>query len=305
MTTEERCSWLDDAVGDLEALERSSGPAIGRRLGAALSLLARMNGGQGLRHALLQPGTTPFVRLVDAAASDLGLRGDPRAGLVGRATVLLYLYVRMQDDLVDEEARVDRPYVYAMEVALARHVALLAEASLSSETQRLRADLMARFARVAADEVDRRAVGEPLPVEALGDKFLPMAVPLVALASIADREALSPDLVAWVQHVGAALQLVNDVLNAAEDHALGRPTSLLAALAPPTRAHQGNALRAAILADPATHAALDRARTTAEHARALAARQHLPGLARIAEGVAASVDRTDARLLGLMLGAAV
>lgn len=305
MTTDESCSWLDDAALDLEALERSSGPAIGRRLGAALALLARMNGGQGLRHALLQPGTTPFVRLVGAAASDLGLATDPRVGLVGRATVLLYLYVRMQDDLVDEEARVDRPYIYAMEVALARHLALLADAGLSGGTQRVRADIMARFARAAAEEVDLRAAGDALPTEVLGDKFLPMAVPLVALASLAGRDDLSAALVVWVQRIGSALQLVNDVLNAAEDHALGRPTALLRSVSPETRAHQGNALRAALLSDPATRAALDHARDAAGQARTLAAALRLPGLAHIADGVAANLDRTETRLLGIMLGAAI
>ena len=143
-------SWLPDAVRDLHALATSPCPAIARRVAPAVERISRMNGGAGASDALMRSGSTPFVRLVDAFAADLGLAGDPRAALIGRSTVLGYLYVRLQDDLVDEEAMVDRASVYAMEAALSAHVDLLAQAGVPAHVFRVRSALMARFAACAA-----------------------------------------------------------------------------------------------------------------------------------------------------------
>ncbi|MFO0547554.1 MAG: hypothetical protein U0271_04145 [Polyangiaceae bacterium] len=305
MTIEETCSWLDEAVRDLELLPTLAGGGVGRRLGAAVARLARMNGGAGLRDAFTRPGTTPFVRLVDAAARDLRLTGDNRVSLIGRSTALLYLYVRLQDDLVDEETVVDRASVFAMEFVLAHHLTMLSQAGLSERAFGVRGEVMASFARVAADEVDLRERGLCLPAERLGDKFLPMAVPLVALASAAGREDLTESLVDWVRAIGGALQQVNDVLNAAEDRALGRPTALLSAVAPEVRALEGNALRAGLLADPATRAALESARHATEEARTRAMSLGLGELAQLAGGVTYNIVRTEERLLAIMLGAPV
>ena len=302
MTTAMTCSWLDEATRDLEMLPPSAGPAVGRRIARAVARLSRINGGSGLGDAFTRPGTTPFVRAIDALAADLGLSGDPRVALVGRATVLLYLYVRMQDDLVDEEEQVDRATVFAMELVLSKHLALLADAGLSHDGQRARSDIMARFADVAADELDLRAEAKALPVERLGDKFLPMAVPLVALASIAGRDAIGDALVSFVQTVGSSLQWINDVLNAAEDRALARPTSLLSAASPETAHLRGNDLRAALLSDPATRTHLDQARRGAERAAEAARALGLPALGAVAAAVASNVSATDGRLLAIMLG---
>ena len=298
------CSWLDDAIGDVEHLVATAGAGAGRRVGVVVSRLERMNGGTSLRDALLRPGSTPFVPLIDALAADLGLAGDPRVARIGRATLLLYVYVRIQDDLVDEEALVDRASVFAMEATLAAHLARLAEAGLPQAAWAARSRVMARFAAVAADEVDARAAGAGLAPERAGEKFLAMAVPLVALASAAGRDALHDDLSTWVVHVGTALQMINDVLNAAEDHAAGRPTAVLAwaraDLA--AAADTPNRVRAALVGHPAVDRALDVAADAAARAWALAERHELPRLADIAAGVAAQVGRTRERLLGLMLG---
>lgn len=303
MTTAMTCSWLHEATRDLEELPASAGPAVGRRVHKAVARLSRINGGSGLGDAFTRPGTTPFVRLIDALAADLGLAGDPRVSLIGRATVLLYLYVRMQDDLVDEEEQVDRATVFAMELVLSKHLALLADAGLSHAGQRARSDIMARFADVAALEMDLRTEIEALPAERLGDKFLPMAVPLVALASIAGRDPIGDALVAWVRTVGSSLQWINDALNAAEDRELARPTSLLCAASPQTAHLRGNDLRAALLSDPATRSNLDRARQEAERAAADARALGLPALGAVAAAVASNVAMTDERLLAIMLGA--
>lgn len=301
MTTGATCSWLPDAVADLEALAAHPNPALARRLGGAVRRLARMNGGSGLLDALGRPGTTPFVALVDAATADLGLAGDERAARIGRATVLLYLYVRLQDDLVDEEELVDRASVYAMEAALSAHLEQLAAAGLPPSGWRARSSLMERFARVAASEVELRAAGRALPAEAAGEKFLAMGVPLVALAALADRPELMAPLTELVIALGNALQMVNDVLNAAEDHMARRPSALLDWLDPPAGL-PGNALRARLLSHPAMARALALAGGEARRAFALCEAHGLPSLRSIAEAVARTAERTSERLLGLMLG---
>jgi hypothetical protein len=301
MHSDTTCSWLDDAVGDLARLGEGVGPALRGRLDAALGRIARMNGAAGVREAFERPGSTPFVRLVDAAAADLGLDGDPRAALIGRATVLAYLYVRLQDDLVDEEALVDRATVFVMEAALSAHLALLAEAQIPREAWQARARLMTRFADTAAQEVDDRHAPDGLPPERSGEKFLAMAVPLVALASLAGRGELHEDLTDLVVHLGVALQMVNDVLNAAEDRAAGRATPLLRWMDAPDGGDV-NAFRAAVLAHPATTRALDLARAEADRAAAIAARRGLGQLSRLARGTRAAIDCTGDRLLGQMLG---
>ncbi len=305
MTTEPTCSWLADAILDLQRL-LDSGPALRRRLAPAIDRIATMNGGTSLADALLRPGTTPFVRLIDATAADLGLTDDPRIELIGRATLMGYLYVRLQDDLVDEETLVDRASVFAMEVALAEHVRLLALAGVPSAFWIERSRIMARFADVAAREVDSRATAVEFPLELCGEKFLGMSVPLVALAALAGRDELGATLIEFVVHVGTTLQLVNDLLNAAEDHASGRTTPVLRWMANALAGTSSlNEVRAVLLAHPAWTRALELARRQADEARMLAVTAGLPRLAQLAEGIARQVERTDQRLLGQVLGVAI
>lgn len=301
MHSDATCSWLDDAARDVARLVDDTEPALQRRLRPLVERIARMNGGDGLRDALLRPGSTPFVRIIDAAALDLGLAGDPRVASIGRATVMSYLYVRLQDDLVDEEALIDRASVYAMEVALAEHLRHLADAGVPAKFWRARSRVMARFAAFAAREVDERGAAEGAPAERHGDKFLPLAVPLLALASLAGRDALHDVLIDHVVHLGAALQVINDVLNAAEDRAAERTTPFLRWLGPLDAPDLG-AFRAAVQAHPATDRALALARAQAGRAASLAAAHELARLAGLAGAVERLVDRTRPRLLGLQLG---
>ncbi len=299
--------WVEQAVGDLERVTREAGPALRRRMEAALARVGAMNGAGSVREALLRPASTPFVRLVDAGARDLGLDGDPRVALIGRSTVLLYLYVRVQDDLVDEPDHVDRASVYAAEAFLAEHLALFAAAVSSPEAMRSRGQIMRRFAEVAAAEVDDRGALDARDEDLAwtGEKFLPMAVPLVGLAIAAGRAELIEDLVALVREIGAALQLVNDVYNVAEDAALARPTPVIRWLREAGVDPGAPALRATLLAHPVCARALDEARRFADAATARARRSGFEELAAVGAQVRAMVDRAPQRLLRLMLGLSV
>lgn len=296
------CSWLPDAVRDLESLAAMPCEPIARRLRPAIGRIAAMNGGAGVRDALTQSGSTPFVRLVDAMAVDVGLAGDPRVALIGRSTVLGYLYVRLQDDLVDEEAWLDRAAVYAMEAVLARHLELLARAGVPASVLCARSRLMTAFAACSAVEYDTRDAADGIAAERSGEKFLGMAVPLVALAALADGESLRGDgeeqLAELVVALGTALQMVNDVLNATDDRAAGRTTPLLRWLG------DGEWSRAALIGHPAVTRALELARESVARAVGIAHGLSLPTVASLAGATRFVIDRTEERLLGHAFGIA-
>jgi hypothetical protein len=293
------CSWLPDAAADLRALVATSCPALARRLGPAVDRISRMNGGNDAPDSLMRSGSTPFVRLIDAFAADLGLADDPRTALIGRSTVLAYLYVRLQDDLVDEEALVDRASVFAMEVALSAHVELLARAEVPVKVWIARSRLMARFAAFAATECDERGHDDGAAAERTGEKFLGMAMPLVALAALAGRDDLEHAATELVVDLGTTLQMLNDILNAPEDHAAKRTTPLLRWLA---ASGVTTVTRAALIGHPVTRRALDIARTAATRATSHAGALGLTHTAELIAETRALVERTSERLLAQILG---
>jgi hypothetical protein len=302
--------WLQEAVAYLTRLATSGGPALQRRLLSALECIGRMNSGTNVADELLRPASTPFISLLDACAADLGLAGDPRVALVGRSTVLLYAYVRIQDNLVDEPQEVDRASTYAAEVLLAEHLSLLARVVAHPRLFMLRGVLMRRFAEVSLAEVDSRGhlENEDAPLDWMGEKFLPMAVPLVALADIAGELRHTETLTAFVIQLGTGLQLVNDVLNVAEDHGSGRTTPLLRWLAKEGSLgeQQGAPLRAVLLAGhPALKRALSEARRHVEAAERLAAAEGLPAMSAVAHATRAHVEQAPERLMRLLLGSAM
>lgn len=298
--------WISDAVRDLETLARTSPPALRGRLDEALSRMARMNGAQTLREALVRPASTPFVAAIDACAEDLGLTDDPRVALMGRATVALYAYVRLQDDLVDEPDRVDRASVFAAEALLSEHLTHFASAVHDPRAHAWRARIMRRFAGVAATEVDDRdrgAADEDLGW--MGEKFLPMAVPLAGMAVTAGREELVASLVEFVREVGSALQLVNDAFNVAEDVAGGRTTPVIRWMRASKVDTDEATARAALLSDAVLSRVLTEARRFTDAATARAGDEGLKALAGVARHARVMVDRTPERLCRLMLGMAV
>lgn len=298
--------WLTDAVGDLERLARELTPALRTRLDAALDRVGRSNGATSLREALQRPASTPFVALVDACAADLGLRGDPRAARLGRSMVVGYAYVRVQDDLVDEPDLVDRASVYLLEALLAEHLALFSSAVGDARAFAWRGQIMRRFAETAAEEVDARGGGDPDgALDWMGEKFIPMAVPLAGMAVLVERCDDIPELVVFVRELGTALQLVNDVFNVAEDHAAGRTTPVLRWLRASGVALGDGLDRARLLAHPALQRSLAEARRSVDAAEARARRHGFAALAGVAAHTRGMVDRAPERLCRLMLGLSV
>src|SRR5690348_11492237 len=85
-------AWVTRAVHELRSLSERSPPALRRRIEAAMDRLAPAAGGRSLAGMLVRPSATPFVRLIEACAADLGLSGDERVEQIGRSTIFLYLY---------------------------------------------------------------------------------------------------------------------------------------------------------------------------------------------------------------------
>lgn len=295
-------SWVDQAVADLESIAQRVSPALRRRVESALERVATMNGASSLREALVRPASTPFVALVDACAIDLGLQHDPRTALLGRAMVVSYLYVRVQDDIVDEPDKVDRSAVYAAEVFLGEHLRLYSAAVPTREAMEWRSNLMERFAEVAAAEIDQDAsVSQPDSTAWMGAKFLPMAVPLAGLALAVDRPLVADAITKIVVEMGTALQFLNDMYNVAEDAKQGHMTPILRRLVRSGVDLGSSNLRATLLSHPDFRAWVTEARDYAQRAESMANEAGLSAVASVARKVGSMVDAAPDRMCRLML----
>lgn len=269
--------------------------------------MARTNGGASLATALTAPAATPFLRAVDGYLGDVGLA---REGLVaadlGEGALATYLHVRLQDDVVDEPRRFGPRFVYAADTWAVTAAAAFARALPDAAPFfAFRAATLTEFFAAAAAEVEARRRKRALDAAAIGDKFLPLAIPLGAVAFAAGRGDDGPALVRYARSFGEALQLVNDALNAREDHEARRPSALLAAL----YAEQGlgpGTEATTLLARLAASEALDRALVTARAAlfsaleTALAI--HAPALAALTSERTTFLASVRGRLLALQLG---
>jgi len=271
-----------------------------------------MNGATSITGALSAMVATPGLALLEALRLDYGVTaGDQRVAAIGEGALLLYFYVRVQDDIVDEPEALDPGYVYVAE--------LFSGASLRAFAQALagcpqffcfREQTMAVFAHTAAWEIDAIRTGavSENDVEQLGQKFLPMAIPLGAMALLADRPDDLDALVRFVTSFGTGLQLVNDILNIKEDHMRQRLTPVLRWLyasgkvAPGTPAAN---VRIALLSDRAIDGALRTAEGALDQAAQLAREIGAPCLAAVASNRAAYVRSIPQQLLSLYLTGAL
>jgi hypothetical protein len=231
-----------------------------------------MNRGLALEASLRAPSATPFVRLFEAYRADIGAsQSDPRLLAIGEGTLLLYFYLRVQDDIVDEPTLADRGDVYTMEVLSSASVrAFGCAVGEHRGFFEFRERVLRSFATAAAWEVDVAWSGGPSfsasePVLSfLGRKFLPLAVPLGALAFLAGRGADAAQIEAFVVELGSGLQIVNDVLNVAEDHAARRVSPILRRLYEDGRATTstpGGVVRALLLSGSTFDEAMESARS--------------------------------------------
>lgn len=227
-------TWFTEAFSFIEQLLSSVEPPLADRIAQFCVRWQRMNGGNSLETALASSLATPGPALMEALRQDLGISlNDPRLSAIARGTLAFYYYVRVQDDLVDEPKLFDRGYIYVAEVFSGASVKAFAEVLAGNpHFFAFHESTMRTFASAATWEIDvyRRGLASQDNLVLMGQKFLPMAIPLGALALLADRDFDLEALVQFVTSLGTGLQMLNDILNIKEDHVEKRLTPILRSL---------------------------------------------------------------------------
>lgn len=282
--------WMTSAFAAYDRFTASLAAPLDARARRLRLRLGGVNGGRCFASALTAPAATPFIALLDAYRRDQGIDGDDsRLDAIGEATLALYVYVRIQDDLVDEPERCDRGSVYLAEAFAGRSLGAFAEALGERATVAFlgfREQVMLAFSRVAAWELDVFHAGLAGEGEErrIGEKFLPMALPFGALALLGGRAEHLGALVELVTTLGTGLQVMNDLLNLSDDHEGGRLTPVLRHVYREGTAAPGcspRKLRAALLAGEALDRAIAWARLEIGQAARLAAATGLPRVAEV------------------------
>lgn len=297
-------AWLLPAIARVDVMLASTPAPLDAQVKRSVELLLRRHGVPTLADLVLGSAATPFVPLLDALANDLGVN-DLRLVSLGEATLLAYLHVRLQDDVVDEPETWGRDAVFGVEALSSASTAAFAEAcgAESPAFFRLRANVMSRFAATAAEELSCRVARRPLATERIADKFLPLAPCLAAVAFAARRPSLGDSLVSLVLTLGDALQAANDLLNVAEDSSAQRRTPVVDGLQAQGVNHPP--VRLALLSSAVLETWLQRARASLDQAVALTQRFELRHLAAIVASRRQFIDSIPARLLQLQLGGGI
>jgi hypothetical protein len=224
-------AWFPRAMDATEQLFRAAEPPLANRLARLSDDLSRRNGALTLVDGLRTMVATPGLAAMEALREDYGVSPeDPRVQLIGEGALALYFYLRIQDDLVDEPERFDRANVFVLEIFRGAGERAFATAlDGDSNFFAYYAETMNAFAGAAVWELDcfRAAVSAEIDLRRLGEKFLPMAIPLGALALLARRTSQLASIAEYVTQLGTGLQMVNDILNVREDHMRRRLTPVL------------------------------------------------------------------------------
>jgi hypothetical protein len=178
-------------------------------------------------HPLGQP-IVSFPLWVAAAVGDAGPADEGRLLDLVEATVVGYLYVRVQDDRLDEAIGDPDEALFLADAFLVRHQTLLARhvgssprfwdlfeqvAADYSAAMLLERSVMRAGSTYGPDEFDR-----------VLRRSHPLVLPGAALLDIADRWDLLQPLRRFVHLAVRAAQLVDDLLDCESDRAAGRLT---------------------------------------------------------------------------------
>lgn len=302
-TLEAARSWFD-----------CEGPELGARLDRVRARTVRKGGPATIDAALAASLATPFLQLTEALRIDLDLPDEAAMTAIGEGTLALYFYLRVQDDMVDEPGDLDVSFVYAAEIFAGESAAAYARAIGGDPAfWGLRRRVLADLAKVSAWELDTRCSVSPIEAAEraeehatrLGDKLGPIAIPLAATAIAAKRPELIERLHAYSLHVGRALQVANDLLNARDDHVAGRFTPSLAALYAGGRVTTETPsfqVWPALSSDPSMERMRGYARREIDRARSVLADIGAGALSEATKRAARVLDELPSRLLGLSLG---
>jgi radical SAM protein with 4Fe4S-binding SPASM domain len=185
------------------------------------------------QHFLVPTGTPAFQLLAWVAESVLDEPESPPTWLAGEAMLAWYFALRIQDDIVDEDAP---PVLSFLEQVLSAHAlrVMVEVAGRAEPMVRIWERVVRDFATTAVEDARQRADGGFLWTEEVlacqGRKYLPMAGPLAALLLNAGRDSEAEGVVAMVEELSTGLQLTNDLFGASKDLAGGERSPYLAAL---------------------------------------------------------------------------
>ena len=168
--------------------------------------------------------------------------GNARTEHLAFNTLLLYFYLRIQDNLIDEdEEREDRQFLYLCNPFIRSFFTIYQEIfpSRSPFWGSFNA-IWDEFSEVSAQEKMAGSTCSVTEAEVLrlGSKLLPGAIPAVAMAHMAGREDDAEAIVEMIRWLGLGIQLMNDFFNWRTDLALGHETYFLDRLC----RHQGQNL---------------------------------------------------------------
>lgn len=147
------------------------------------------------------------------------------------ASLWLFLYVRLQDDVMDEEAA-DRSLLLLGNICVQRglgelHRLLADDPVFQTEAEAAWTAFSAATAWEKAEHWGRPAPFSPADLDRLGEKFAAIRLPVAAILCRAGRPELVTPYGRLLQDLGTAVQLVNDLHNWEEDLAAGNFTFFL------------------------------------------------------------------------------
>lgn len=184
----------------------------------------------------LGAGGTPAFQLLAwlvESINDAPPNFEARAQSAGEGMLCLYFSVRCQDDRVDEGA--DPKLAYLEGALTARAMRLLVEVAGDADAMLSEWEDFARTfgAAAHADALLRsadHAVWDDDAIALQGHKYLPMAMPLVALLLAAGRASDLPAMYQTVERLGVGLQLSNDIYGVVRDLTTRQGSPFLAEL---------------------------------------------------------------------------
>jgi hypothetical protein len=163
----------------------------------------------------------PSIPLIWWMGEALGVEDHQVMADLSEGAFYGYLYFRLQDDVMDEQARNTGGLLVANVCIERFHEIYRRHFALDSNFWPLWRQLIQTYSATTLWELrrrfDTRRIYTSNDLERLGDKFIPAAAPPVAVACLAGREDVTGEVVELVKCLGRGLQLVNDHKGIAHD----------------------------------------------------------------------------------------
>ena len=206
-------------------------PPLREQAGALLQGMAARNGAPGAGGYFAHPDSYPTPQVISWVGARY-LSGAPAfVEQVLEAALWLFLYVRLQDDILDDPLS-RRETLLLGNICVQRGFAGL-HRLLPNDTAFLQESETAWTAFSAATAWEKTAHwGRPSPfapadLDRLGEKFAAIRIPVAAILCRAGRHELLAPFAAALQCLGAAVQMTNDLHNWEADLQAGNYTYFL------------------------------------------------------------------------------